>query len=149
MKKDIKLYNVLFPLWMLLMFPVTWLIVLPGNFLIDSLVLYIFMRILKFSDKKKFYKESIVKVFLIGIFSDVIGSLYMLINVFLEVGNMADEWYITVPGVIISAVFIFVLNYFISFRNLDKRQRIILSLVFAVITAPYTFLVPSRWLYNY
>ena len=149
MKEDIKLYNVLFPLWMLLMFPVTWLFVLPGNFLIDSLVLCLFMKILKFSDKKEFYKKSIVKIFTIGIVSDVIGSAYMLIMVFLELGNMADEWYITVPGVLISAVSIFVLNYYITFRNLDKKQRLILSLAFSVITAPYTFLVPSRWLYNY
>ncbi len=149
MKKDIKLYNVLFPLWMLLLFPVTWLVVLPGNFIIDSLVLLISMYVFKICEKKEFYKKSILKVFLIGIFSDVIGSLYMLINVFLEVGNMADEWYITVPGIIISAVLIFVLNYHITFRNTDKRTRLLLSLIFAIVTAPYTFLVPSRWLYGY
>lgn len=149
MKKEVKLYNVLFPLWMLLLFPVTWLIVLPGNFIIDSLVLLIFMKILNICEKKKFYKENILKIFLVGIFSDVIGALYMLINVFLEVGNMADEWYITVPGILISAVLIFVLNYYITFRNKDKRTRILLSLAFAIITAPYTFLVPSRWLYGY
>jgi len=40
-KKDIKLYNILFPLWMLLLFPQAWLIVLPGNFIIDSLVFLI------------------------------------------------------------------------------------------------------------
>lgn len=149
MKKDIKLYNALFPLWMLLLFPVTWLVVLPGNFIIDSLVLLISMYVFKICEKKEFYKKSILKVFLIGIFSDVIGSLYMLINVFLEVGNMADEWYITVPGIIISAVLIFVLNYHITFRNTDKRTRLLLSLIFAIVTAPYTFLVPSRWLYGY
>ena len=47
MKKDVTLYNVLFPLWMLLMFPVMWLIVLPGNFIIDSIVLIISMLIMK------------------------------------------------------------------------------------------------------
>lgn len=149
MKKNIKLYNVLFPLWMLLMFPVTWLIVLPGNFVIDSLVLFLGMYFLKISDKKDLYKKSIVKIFAIGIFSDIIGSAYMLLMVILELCNMADEWYVTVPGVVISAVLIFALNYFITFKNLDKKKRVILSLLFAVITAPYTFLVPSRWLYNY
>ena len=149
MKKDIKLYNVLFPLWMLLMFPVTWLIVLPGNFVIDSLVLFLGMYFIKISDKKELYKKSIVKIFAIGIFSDIIGSAYMLLMVILELCTMADEWYVTVPGVVISAVLIFALNYFITFKNLDKKKRIILSLLFAVITAPYTFLVPSRWLYNY
>ena len=45
--RDVKLYNVLFPFWMLLMFPITWAIVLPGNFIIDSLVLLLVMAILK------------------------------------------------------------------------------------------------------
>ncbi len=149
MKKEVKLYNVLFPLWMLLMFPVTWLFVLPGNFVIDSLVLFLGMYFIKISDKKDLYKKSIVKIFAIGIFSDIIGSAYMLLMVILELCTMADEWYVTVPGVVISAVLIFALNYLITFKNLDKKKRVILSLLFAVITAPYTFLVPSRWLYNY
>lgn len=149
MKKEIKLYNVLFPVWMLLMFPGAWLIVLPGNFIIDSLVLFLGMYFLKISDKKDLYKKSMVKIFAIGIFSDIIGSAYMFLMVILELCTMADEWYVTVPGVIISAVLIFVLNYFITFKNLDKKKRVMLSLLFAVITAPYTFLIPSRWLYNY
>ncbi len=41
--KDIKLYNVIFPFWMILLFPSVWFIVLPGNFIIDSLVLLISM----------------------------------------------------------------------------------------------------------
>ena len=40
-KNGIKLYNVLFPFWMLILFPQMWWIVLPGNFIIDSAVLLI------------------------------------------------------------------------------------------------------------
>ena len=54
--RDVKLYNVLFPFWMLLMFPITWAIVLPGNFIIDSLVLIISLLLLKIPDKKQFGK---------------------------------------------------------------------------------------------
>ena len=57
MKKEIKLYNVLFPLWMLMLFPITWLIILPGNFIIDSIVLIICMFALKFENKKQMYKS--------------------------------------------------------------------------------------------
>ena len=56
-KNDTKLYNVLFPFWMLLLFPQVWLIVLPGNFIIDSLVLIMSMLVLKISEKKQFYKD--------------------------------------------------------------------------------------------
>lgn len=148
-KKDIKFYNVLFPFWMLLMFPQMWLIVLPGNFIIDSLVLFICMLVLKIADKKQCYKKYILKVYGIGLISDVIGGLYMLMTVAVfELGRMGDELYITLPALIISAILIFVLNYFITFRKMNKNKRIILSLVFAIVTAPYTFLVPSAWIYG-
>jgi len=147
-KKDIKLYNVLFPFWMLLLFPQTWLIVLPGNFVIDSLVLIISMFLLKIPDKKQYYKRHILKIYGFGMLSDIVGSAYMLVLVIVfQVGRMGDEPYLTVPALIISAVLIFVLNYFVTFKNTDKALRLKLSVIFAIATAPYTFLVPSNWLY--
>ena len=147
-KKDIKLYNVLFPFWMLLLFPQTWLIVLPGNFVIDSLVLIISMFLLKIPDKKQYYKRHILKIYGFGMLSDIVGSAYMLLLVIVfQVGRMGDEPYLTIPALIISAVLIFVLNYFVTFKNTDKALRLKLSVIFAIVTAPYTFLVPSSWLY--
>ena len=35
MKKEVRLYNVLFPIWLLWIFPQVWLVLLPGNLLID------------------------------------------------------------------------------------------------------------------
>ena len=150
MKKDVRLYNVLFPLWMILLFPVTWLIIIPGNFIIDSIVFIIAMWILRFENKKEFYKRNILKIFSIGIISDLIGSAYLLImTIGFEIGRMGDEWYMTVPALLIAAMFIYILNYYISFKGCDKKLRIKLALTFAIVTAPYTFLIPSRWLYNY
>ncbi len=146
--KNIKLYNVLFPFWMLLMFPQMWLIVLPGNFVIDSLVLVLSMVALKVVNKKEFYKRHILKIYGFGLLSDILGAAYMFLLVWaFEVGIMGDEPYLTVPALMISAVLIFVFNYFITFRNVDQKTRVTLSLVFAIVTAPYTFLVPSSWLY--
>ena len=149
MKKEVKLYNVLFPFWMLLLFPQLWLIVIPGNFIIDSIVLLVSMFLFKISDKKDFYKKNILKIFSFGMVSDIIGSAYMLIMMIgLQIGRMGDELYLTLPALIISASCIFILNYFITFRNLSKGMRFKLALIFAIITAPYTFLVPSSWLYG-
>lgn len=146
--KNIKLYNVLFPFWMLLMFPQMWLIVLPGNFVIDSLVLVLSMVALKVVNKKEFYKRHILKIYGFGLLSDILGAAYMFLLVWaFEVGIMGDEPYLTVPALMISAVLIFVFNYFITFRNVDQKTKVTLSLVFAIVTAPYTFLVPSSWLY--
>ena len=80
--------------------------------------------------------------------SDIIGAAYMFLLMWaFEVGSMGDELYLTIPALIISAVLIFVLNYFVTFRKSDKALRLKLALTFAIVTAPYTFLIPSSWLY--
>ena len=66
---------------------------------------------------------------------------------YLEIGVMGDEWYLTIPGLLIASGLIFVFNYFITFRKLDNKTRLKLSLIIAIITAPYTFLIPSSWIY--
>lgn len=150
MKKEIRLYNVLFPFWMLLLFPVVWAIVIPGNFVVDSAVLIVSMICFKTESKKEFYKKNILKIFVFGMISDIVGASYMLVMMLVfEVGRMGDELYLTLPGLLISAVCIFVLNYFLTFRKYDKSTRLRYALVFAIVTAPYTFLVPSSWLYGY
>ena len=150
MKKETRLYNVLFPLWMLMLFPITWLIILPGNFIIDSIVLVVCMFALKIENKKQMYKSCILKIFLFGILADVVGAVYMIIMVFgFDVGKMCDELYLTLPALVISAVLIFVFNYFVTFKKYDKKLRFRMSLAFALVTAPYTFLYPSRWLYGF
>ena len=146
MKKNVTLYNVIFPFWMLYLFPVMWLIIIPSNFLIDSLVLIISMFALKMTDKKQFYKKHILKIFAFGMLSDIIGAAFMFLTVWLEISTMADEWYLLVPAIILSAGAIFLFNYFFTFKKEDKNIRLKLSLIFAIITAPYTFFIPTSWI---
>lgn len=151
MKKtgEIRLNNVLFPYWMLVIFPATWFVVLPGNFVIDSIVLLISMAILGTENKKTIYKKYIFPIFAFGMISDVVGGLYMFIMLaVLEIGRLGDELYLTVPAIVISAVLIFFSNYFITFRKAEKAFRLKMSLIFAVVTAPYTFLIPSSWIHG-
>lgn len=149
-KKDVKLYNLLFPLWVLLLFPHAWLVVLPGNFAIDSAVLLITLLILKCNEKKRWYKKYILLIFAFGMLADIVGAAFLLYMLFMnsyEVFSVPiDSPLITIPAVLISAGLIFVFNYFITFKNEDKKMRLIMSLVFAIVTAPYTFLVPGSWL---
>ena len=150
MKKETKLYNVLFPVWMLLIFPMSWIVIIPGNFLIDSLVLVISMFALRMAEKKTFYKKNILKVFIFGFLADLIAAgLMFLLHILFELGGpLADELILTVPGLLIAAGLIFVFNYFISFRKAEKGIRLKLALIFAIATAPYTFLIPSSWMYS-
>ena len=88
--KDVRLYNVLFPFWMLMLFPTVWLIVLPGNFLI------------------------------FGMLSDLVGAAYMLLLMMrFDVGNMGDELYLTLPAILLAAALIFLSNYYITFRKVE------------------------------
>ena len=149
MKKEIRLNNVLFPIWMLLMFPASWLIVIPGNFIIDSAVLLIAMIALNLENKKVFYKKHILKVFLFGFIADIIAAAIMLLmfTLFEIGGGLADGPLLTVPGVLIASALIFVFNYFFSFNKDEKKARLRLALILAITTAPYTFMIPSSWIY--
>ncbi len=146
---SVKLYNVIFPVWMLILFPSFWLIVFPANFIVDSLVLIISMYALKVAEKKLWYKKHILWVFGFGMLSDIIGALYMLgfLMLFENYNIDVDDPILTVPALLISAVLIFVLNYFITFRKDEKTLRLKSALVFAIATAPYTFFIPIEWMY--
>ena len=150
MKKDVKLYNVLFPMWFLMLIPVVWLVVLPGNFLIDSIVLLIAMKCMQIQERKTFYKKHILWIFGFGLLSDLVGSAFMFLTAYvLELGTYGDELYLTIPAILIAAVCIFLLNYFVTFRKLDKEQAKKLALTYAIATAPYTFLIQSSWIYGF
>lgn len=143
----IKILNIIFPIWFMYFYPMFWLIAIPANFIIDSIVLIVSMFILKINEKKKFYIRNIWKVFLFGFASDIIGSVLMFtFSCIFDLAN-PDSLYLTLPGLLISAGLIFIFNYFISFRKIDKKQRLIFSLIFSIITAPYLFLIPMAWIY--
>ena len=95
-----------------------------------------------------FYKKNILKVYLFGMLADIIGALLIFFMFFvLQIGVSSDELYLTIPGVLLSSIMIFIFNYFITFKKLDKKNKLKLSLIFAIITAPYTFLIPISWIY--
>ncbi len=146
--KSVRLYNILFPIWMLFFFPVVWLIVLPGNFIFDSIVLLLAMAALKITERKAFYKRHILKIFAFGMLSDFIGAGFLLLMIRLELYTFDTELLLTIPAVIISAVMIFVFNYFLTFRGLDAPMRFKMALIFAIATAPYTFAIPSSLIYG-
>ena len=147
-KSSRVLYNVIFPIWMLILFPAAWFIVLPANFIIDSLVLIIAAFALKLCKKGTFYIKHILSIYVFGLLSDALGAGFMLLAVTFELSKSADEIYFTIPAVLISAVLIFVFNYFFSFKGIEKTERRKLALTFAIATAPYTFMIPTAWLWN-
>ena len=66
MKKQIKLYNIILPIWLLFLFPQVWLVVIPGNLLIDCVVLLAALTVLKHRDKRGVLKDLWWKFWLFG-----------------------------------------------------------------------------------
>lgn len=176
LNNDIKLYNLIFPTFMLFVFvPILWQISLVGNFIIDSVVLIIISLIIYHKLNWKFYIKSIFFVYIFGFFSDIIGVFYLIATAFLtdaeyyEGNDLVQQilsgiymatshshfdsfWsfaFIT-SGIIISMVMIFGLNYLFSFifTDLTKKQKLLSALSFAIFTAPYAFLLPNELFYG-
>lgn len=164
-KNETKLYNMLFPVWLFFVLPIAWIVVLPGNFIIDLLVIVIAMKIINIQDIKHNAKKIIIRTWLCGFVADIIGALFMVGVSNIEAG---EGWYnnvvypiqnnpfLTIAGflfttlaALISAIIIYVLNYKFCFNksNLNKSQKKKLALSLAIFTAPYLFYVPSQVLF--
>lgn len=169
MKKSTKLYNLIFPIWFLLFFPPVIFLTIAGNYIIDSLVLVICFSIYKIArvglNLKSFYKQSILKVWGYGFLSDIIGaSILFVLGLLGERLGLSYELtsaicydpfskplavIIILGATLVSAAFIFLFNYKYSFKNLieDKTLRFKIALTIAIVTAPWTFLLPTKWFY--
>ena len=91
-KYETKLYNVIFPIWLLIILPVTWIVVLPVNFIIDLLVVTLTLKFMKIQNIKSTIKAVILKVWIFGFISDILGSIFMFLSQIIEFPNH-DWWY--------------------------------------------------------
>ena len=159
--KDIKLYNLIFPMYMLWVIPPIIFISAILNFTIDSVVILITKKVLKIENIFSKYKKVILKVWGFGFLADFIGALFLFgvsglfdnLNIPIKYNidyNPFGNIYaliITLLGILISGVLIYIFNKKISFKNIDitERQKNILSVTLAIITSPYLFLLPITW----
>ena len=157
MKKttSIRLYNIMFPIWFLFFFPLLWLVILPVNFGVDSLVLMLSARKQGVEDRKALWKKHILPVWGIGFLSDLIGAallipIYLLIvesplvDTFLNPVLFPGSVITAIPGVILAGFMIYILNKKLTFRKSELEPAFIhrLCLHLAIFTAPYTMLIP-------
>jgi hypothetical protein len=168
--RKITLYNVIFPIWFLLFLPPVIIITLIGNFIIDSLVIMACFFVFRLgniqNNLKTFYNKSILKVWIFGFLADIMGAAILFLaeisGDFLGLPNelIAGINYdpfshpasvaIIIFSMLISAVFIFVFNYKFTFKKQieDKKLRLKVAITIAIITMPWTFLLPTKWFYH-
>ena len=165
---DKRLYNVIFPIWLLVFFPsYLWLILIPVNYLIDRIVLR--WSLGDMSDKNLFCRKNTWKICLAGFLGDFVGSIALFFASQLLSGlggkrfsflQMAGEgimfdpftnvlsFLIVAAGIALSAVCIYNLDKRIlgkTEREPEQVKRAAFRL--ALFTAPYLYLIPSRWFY--
>lgn len=169
--KNIKFYNVIFPIWLLWMIPITWLIVLPANFLIDLTVVVLTLKFLHISNIKEIAKATILKVWMLGFLADFIGTAAMFMSNVIDFNyqtSLGKWWYHNISNavsynpfdsiyaliwvtvcILITASCIHFFNYKISLRKAelsdDLRKKLALSL--SIFTAPYFFYIPTAWFF--
>ena len=166
MKRSVKLYNVLLPIWILYFFPQVWLITLPGNLLIDCLVLLLTLAALKHTGKRAVLKKLWWKFWLLGFLADFIGVLLLLPGGFLSSFLPNASWASEVDAAIMynpflhPLAFLWVLAgvalagvciYFFDRRAmaacklLTPREKHVVALTMAIVTAPWLFFLPIYW----
>ena len=171
MKRDVKLNNVIFPIWMMWIFPPLALLALVGNFVIDSVVILVAFAAFKVTKSAglsigQLYKKSILKVWVIGFLADIVGASMLFVTMLtLESINGTSDiiagicynpftnaigFLIVVIAVVLAVVLIWIFNYYIVFNKLieDSKIRMKVALTIAIVTMPWTYLIPTQWLYN-
>lgn len=142
-----------------------------GKLLLNLIALKSVSAIFKKSDDMIFNK-TVKRAYKFGLLADLIGYLSAVI-IFLIISEIEtgiidigfgfllllfgffespiekdlSSWIFVIIAVVISMIVTFIFNYFIILKatNLTKKQRLISSIIIALITAPYYFLIPLDW----
>jgi hypothetical protein len=114
---------------------------------------------------KTFYKEGILKVWLYGFLADIIGAaILFVLGICGDIFGLSYELIsaicydpfnhplavvIIIASILVSATFIFLFNYKFVFKKQiqENKLRFKIALTVAVVTAPWTFLLPTKWFY--
>ena len=167
MKQPQRFYNLIFPIWIIWLFPPIILFCGVGNFLIDAVAILIGMKCLNII--RPAWKKSlhiILSAWLCGFAADFVGALYLLaVNILIR--KLPFDTYSVTSAieynpfgnpvaflVVLSAMAVagFCIYHFdrrAAFQDLEANdaQRHKLSLVMAIATAPYLFFLPMTLFY--
>lgn len=160
--KQTRLYNLILPVWLILAIPSPlWLAVLPGNLLVDCLVLFLTLTALRHARRGAVLKQLWWKFWLLGFAADAVGVVWMFLGVvgYIPFGKVwentvahvthnafANPWAFlwTLAGVALAGVCIYCFDRraMKSCGLLTEREKHIIALAMAAATAPYLFFIP-------
>ena len=168
--REMRLYNVFFPFWMLMYWPQVWLLTLPLNLVVDWLVLRVTLHCLGAEDKHTQVRRSLLRLWVGGFAADLLAAIPMALvlvpsmmdtvfgawwNAVMVYGVMHDPFsspwsLLWVAGCVAlggALVYVLAVSWGLRKTTLTLRQRCWTALVLAIVTAPWFFLVPMAWFY--
>lgn len=165
MKKEIKLYNVCFPIWLITLYPSIWGITLLMNCLLGSLLLILGYKLLKIKEVKAVYHETALKVLSILCLADLMSLGFVLMSQWLQgewweeyiknpiVSNPLDNiWSIGYLSILLIGVagmtYELLWKWGFKTKRLQKLQRKQLSLAFVLINSSWMLFYPSQLIYS-
>ena len=164
-KREVRLYNMIIPVWLLWIFPQVWLIILPGNLLIDTAVLLCALMVLGRRDRGRLMKRLWWRVWWRGFAADAAGVAWLLLALVLwdmNIGRRRTFWQNWLGGVmgdpfshpvsflwtLMAVAIAGVCIYYLDKKplrdtGLTEREAHRAALALAVVTAPWTFFIPT------
>lgn len=156
MKRDIKLYNLIFPMWGIyfyaLMFPYFYVLLLPANFIVDTVMLLLLFFLFKVPEKKELYRDSIWKTWGFGFLADFVAAgalvgissvVSLPFDIYKPISSVGAFFFATV-GVVLAGVLIYFFHIKFVWKGLPleegKKKKIALGM--AILTAPYLMYLP-------
>ena len=154
MKRDIKLYNLIFPMWGIyfyaIVFPYFYVLLLPANFIVDTVMLLILFFVFKVPEKKELYWDGIWKTWGFGFLADfaaagvLVGiSGAMPFNIYAPISSVGAFLFATF-GVVLAGVLIYFFHIKFVWKGIaleeGKKKKIALGM--AILTAPYLMYLP-------
>lgn len=162
MKKQ-KIFNIVFPIWMFMLIPENWIIILPLSYIWITIILLIALCISKVDNKNEIYKNSIIKVWLFGFLASLIGATLMSIPTFFNtkieaLNNIGSNPYrnpisllYLLLVIVITTCIIYLFNKKCSFSStaIDHVRKNKIAKIITICTLPYLFLIPTEHMIEY
>ncbi|MGE5454660.1 MAG: hypothetical protein ACM3O9_05635 [Methylocystaceae bacterium] len=152
--REIRHYNLIFPLIITIFLPPFIIIPLVGNLLIDGMVYYILLHQLTRLPKFPQLVRMVLPAWIIGFVADILGvTLLIAASELLPLNLDLIGIWTNIPTIIIVVLVIMLVGFIIYRLNLWLLWRqgieleicIIIALAMGIVTAPWFFLIPTTW----
>ncbi len=149
---NLKLNNLIFPLWFIFFIPPVVFVTLLGNLVIDGAVIYSTLRLNKIILDRHQITALILKAWIFGFLADIVGAaviFFFTVNFHFEhykIWNSPKTITLFLFAVCLTGVIIYIVNHWLCQKEqLSKKVSVRVGITMAIITAPWMFLIPTPW----